>query len=126
MEALLPRLVVVVVVAAAAVAIGRLSVRRGLPSHPPVDLDGLGLPAGVVVFTSTECDNCKRVMGVLANVDVPVREVTQELEASLIADAGVEAVPLMVVTDRDGSRAAQLAGVPSRRAIRRALARAGW
>jgi hypothetical protein len=125
-EALLPRLLVVVAVAAAAVAVGRLSARRGLPSHPPITIDGLGLPPGIVVFTSTECDNCKRVMALVAEVDAPVREVTRELEASVVAEAGVEAVPLLVVTEPDGTVVAQLAGVPSRRAVRRAVARAGW
>jgi hypothetical protein len=79
-----------------------------------------------VVFTSTECDNCKRVMAMVSSVGAPVREVTQELEPGIIAAAAVEAVPLIAVTDRHGRLVRQVAGVPSRRALQRAVARAGW
>ena len=120
------RVALVVVVALLAVAVGRLSTRWQQPLHRPVSLAGLELPPGIVAFTSTQCDNCKRVMAMLGKLDVPVREVTHELEAGLFASAGVEAVPLLVITDPDGNRIRQLAGAPTRTRVRRALRAAGW
>ena len=56
------RVAVVVAVAAAALAIGFLLRRWQWSSHPPIDASQLALPAGIVVFTSTECANCKKVL----------------------------------------------------------------
>ena len=120
------RVAFVVAVAGVAVAIGRITTRWQQPPHRPVDLTGLGLPPGIVAFTSTQCASCKRVMAMVGKLDVPVREVTHELEAGLFASAGVEAVPLMVITDPEGNRVRQLAGAPTRTRIRRALRAAGW
>ena len=120
------RVIVVVVVVAVALGAGWLAGRRARPTHPPVRLDGLGLPPGVVVFTSSACDNCKRVMAMMPGVGAPVREVSHELEAGVQQAAGVVSVPLVVVTDRDGAVVSQLAGVPSGRQLRSAVAAAGW
>ena len=120
------RVVLVALVAIAAIGIGRSADRWQRPHHPPVRLSDLDLPPGVIAFTSTQCDNCKRVMAKLRSTTAPVREVTHELEPQIFAEAGVEAVPLIVVTDADGTVVRQLAGTPSAQAIRRAVSKAGW
>ena len=119
------RVAAVVAVAAAALAIGFLLRRWQWASHPPIDVSELALPAGIVVFTSTECANCKKVLATLRGLDVPMREVTHELEPATFEAAGVEAVPLTVVIDSEGSLVAQLPGAVSVRRVKRSLRGAG-
>jgi hypothetical protein len=125
MSETLIRLAVVVAIAIAALAIGFLLRRMQWSSHPPIEVEGLQLPAGVVVFTSTECANCKKLLTTLRSLDVPLREVTHELESASFEAAGVEAVPLTVVIDDSGTAVAQLPGAVSARRVRRALRSAG-
>jgi hypothetical protein len=120
------RLVLVAGVVAVALLAGWWAGRRQQPTHPPVDLGAIDVPPGIVAFTSTQCDNCKRVMAMLRDLDVPVREVTHELEADSFAKAHVEAVPLLVITDRAGRPIRRLAGTPTRMALKRAVRDAGW
>jgi hypothetical protein len=112
--------------AALAVGLGALATRQRRISQPPARLEGLDLEAVIVAFTSTDCRNCRKVMRLLGALDVPVREVAHELEPALFEAAGVDAVPLVIVRRNDGSVAAQFGGVPGRRRLRRAVARAGW
>ncbi len=109
-----------------AVGIGALASRVRRTSQPPARLDGLDLESAIVAFTSTDCENCAKVMRLLVGFDVPVREITHELEPVSFEAAGVGAVPLVVVLGRDGSAIAQFGGVPRRARLRRALARGGW
>ncbi len=120
------RVVLIVIVALGAILIGRSADRWQRPHHPPVRLSGLDLPPGVIAFTSTQCDNCKRVMAMVRTIDAPVREVTHDLEPQLFEAGGIEAVPLLVVTDAGGTVVRQLAGTPSARTLRRAVRKAGW
>lgn len=94
--------------------------------HPLVDLSGLDLPNGLVIFTSTDCAKCKDALAALRSVGAPVREVAWELEPGLQQLAAVESVPLTVVRDEEGTTVAQFAGVPSPGRLRRAVRRAGW
>jgi len=99
--------------------------RRNTTFHPLVDVSGLDLPAGVVVFTSTDCPRCKDALAVAHKVDAPLREVTYEIESDLQERAGVIGVPLTLVIDDSGTAVAQFAGQVSERSLRRALAGAG-
>jgi len=115
----------IALVAAAATGVVTVAVatrRFPRPVHDPVDLTGLGLPPGIVIFTSTECANCKDAIAVVRRSGVAVREVTWELEGRLLERAGVTAVPLTVVLDGAGRVVDQMAGVPRRRRLQRALA----
>ncbi len=114
-------LVVLGVAAAAATAARRLR-----PHHPPIDIVGLGLPPGVVVFTSTDCPRCKPVLAAARASGAPMREVTYELEGDLQRRAGVVGVPVTIVVDHSGRIVAQLAGGVSSIRLRRAVARAGF
>jgi hypothetical protein len=125
MSEILIRAGVVVAVAVAAWAIGYLLRRGQWSSYPPIDVSELALPAGIVVFTSTECANCKKVLAKLRSLDVPLREITHELEPATFEAAGVEAVPLTVVVDDQGTVVAQLPGVVSTRRVIRSLRSAG-
>ena len=107
-----------------AAAGGALWAWRRRPHHPLIRAAGLELPPGVVVFTSTKCSKCKDVIATVKALDVPLREVTYELEADLQERAGVSGVPLTVVIDHKGSLVAQYAGRVRPRALQRALARA--
>lgn len=119
------RVVLVAVVVGAAVVAGRVWTRRSAPRHQPVDLSGLGLPAGVVLFTSTDCGNCAEARRRVEELDVPVREVTWELEADTFRRAGVDAVPLVAFLDAAGRTVTQVAGIPSRAALRSGLVALG-
>lgn len=121
----LVRLLIVAVLVGVALGVGFLLRRWQWASHPPIDTDELDLPAGVVVFTSTECGSCKGVLAKVRGLDVPVRQVTHELEPAMFEEAGVEAVPLTVVIDDAGSVVAQLPGDVSAWRIKRAVRRAG-
>jgi len=100
--------------------------RRNVSYHPPVDIEGLGLPPGLVVFTSTGCPRCRQVLAVAGVIDVPLREVTYELESELQERAGVVGVPLTLIIDKSGRLIDQLVGVVRRGTLRRAAARAGF
>lgn len=118
---------VLVVLAVALIAAGvALLTRRNATYHPPVDISGLDLPSGLVVFTSTQCIRCKEVLAVAKSIDVPLREVTYELEPNLQERAGVVGVPLTLAIDKSGNLVGQMAGMVGVRALRRAAARAGY
>lgn len=91
------------------------------PSHPTVDVGGLDLPPGLTVFTSTDCSDCAALMGMLRGEQVPIREVTFELEPGLFEEAGVDGVPLLVAVDEQGRSVGQIAGLPRRRTLDRLL-----
>lgn len=119
------RVLLVLFVLAAGGALA-LVARRMRPHHPPVDIAGLELPAGLIVFTSTDCPRCKPVLAAARAAGAPVREVTYELEGDLQRRAGVVGVPLTVVVDRSGAVVAQLPGRVSSGRLRRAAVRAGF
>ncbi|GMQ86579.1 MAG: hypothetical protein BMS9Abin07_2163 [Acidimicrobiia bacterium] len=119
------RVVIVLVAAVIVIGVMRLAVRWQHPSHPPIDLGGVGPRPGVVLFTSTECSNCKEALTVVGSLGVEVREVTWELEPAVFESAGVEAVPLVAVVDAAGHTELLAAGVPRQHALRRAVRRAG-
>jgi glutaredoxin len=122
MDELALRLFVVVALVVVAVAAARATRAWQDPTHPPVDLTGTGLPTGVLVFTSSECVNCKAVRAALEELDVPFREVTWELEPGMFETWGIESVPLVVARDASGATVAQLSGKPSRRRLRSLVA----
>ncbi|MBT8208196.1 MAG: hypothetical protein HKN07_08285 [Acidimicrobiia bacterium] len=122
----LVRLGAVALLVLVALAVGRWRSRSVGGGHPFVDLSGLDLPNGIVIFTSTDCAKCKDAVAVLKGISAPVREVAWELEPGVQQQASVESVPLTVVRDKDGSTVAQFTGVPSSVRLRRAVKRAGW
>ena len=125
MDSTVVRILLVLVVLGLAAA-AAAAARRIRPHHPPIDIAGLGLPAGVVVFTSTDCPRCRPVLASARASGAPMREVTYELEGELQRRAGVIGVPLTVVVDRSGQIVAQLAGRVSPSRMRRAVVRAGF
>ncbi len=122
MDDLLARILVVVVVVGFALIAARATRGWQRPTHPPVDLTSTQLPNGVIVFTSSECVNCKAVRGALKELGVSYREVTWELEPGVFESAGVESVPLVVVRDGTGATRGQMAGRPGRRRLRSLVA----
>ena len=116
------RIVVVGVVVVIAVVVGRSWRRRAVPRQRPVDVGGLGLPAGIVLFTATACANCGGARKRIEQLGLPIREVTWELEPGLFEAAGVETVPLTLFVDAGEEVVAQLSGVPTANSLRTAAA----
>lgn len=125
MDDLAARVLIVAGVVAIAVVATLLARRFGSPHHVPVDLTGLGLPSGIVIFTSTTCANCKEALARVRGTGAPVREVTHEIEEAKFEAAGVSGVPLTVIVDDDGRVVDQIAGVPRPGRLQRSLRRAG-
>lgn len=120
------RLVVVVVVLVIVIVVAvRLVGRTQRPTHPPIDLGHLGSDPGIVVFTSTDCANCREALAVVETYGVTTRQVSHELEPDEFDRAGVKAVPLTAVVGDDGVVTAVIAGVPTRSSLGRAVSQAG-
>jgi len=119
------RIVVVLVVVAAAVAVAFVARRLQRPAHPQVVVGDVGDRPGVVLFTSTDCGNCKEAISVLKNESVSFREITHDLEPQRFEDWAVLAVPLTVVIDSDGGVVDMVSGVPSHRFLTKAMRSAG-
>ena len=119
------RVLLVLLLVAIAGGVAFLS-RRNASYHPSIEIRGLDLPPGLVVFSSTDCPRCKKVLAAARQVEAPLREVTYELESELQRRAGVVGVPLTLVIDKSGRLVAQLAGVVRAGTLRRAASRAGF
>jgi len=119
------RIVVVIAAILVVIAVSRLIARWQGPAHPPIDLGDFGPRPGVVVFTSTDCANCKEALAAVRSLGVPYREVTWELEPAVFDGIGVEAVPLTTVVDDEGGVEFLSAGVPRKRSLLHAAQRAG-
>jgi glutaredoxin len=111
------RLLVAVGVIASALVLAAVLNRYRRPVHPTVSVGEVGDRPGVVLFTSTDCSNCKRTIERLKQLGVPYREVTYELESQRFDSWGVVAVPLTVFVDGDGHVEDVFTGVPSRRKL---------
>ena len=90
-----------------------------------ITVGAVGDRPGVVLFTSTDCSNCKEAIAVLERARIPFREVTHDLEPQRFQTWGVLAVPLTVVLDGDGNIIDSMTGIPPRRALIRASDMAG-
>jgi hypothetical protein len=117
------RLVILAAVVLVVVVVSLLARRLGAPYHAALDLSGLDLPTGLVMFTSTACENCKKALEVAKATGAPLREITHEIEPGMFDKAGVAGVPLTIVIDANGTVVDQMGGIPQRRRLQRALAR---
>lgn len=113
------RILAIAILAAAVVGTALLTRRWQRPVHRTVSVAGRGFPPGYVVFTSTECDNCKAALSVVKATGEPLREVTWELEPALMEELGIESVPLVIRIGDDKEAISQIVGVPSSRWLRR-------
>lgn len=110
----------IVAVATLLVCAVALATRRWQrPVHRRVDASLLALPAGLVMFTSTDCSRCKEALAAARSSGLPLREITWELEPDKFEAASVTAVPLTLAVGPDGAVVDQISGVPSKRWIRR-------
>ena len=119
------RLLVIVVVFCVALIVALVARRLHRPAHPTITVGGVGDRPGVVLFTSTDCSNCKEAISVLEDENIPFREVTHDLEPQRFETWGVLAVPLTVVLDADSQVVATMSGVPRRRRLATAALTAG-
>ena len=67
------RIVLIVAAIVVVIAVTRLIARWQRPSHPPIDLGDFGPRPGVVLFTSTDCANCKEALALVRSLDLPHR-----------------------------------------------------
>jgi glutaredoxin len=114
------RLLIAVGIIASALLLAAILNRYRRPVHPTVTVGEVGDRPGVVLFTSTDCSTCKRVIERLKQLGIAFREVTYELESGRFEAWGVVAVPLTVFVDADSEASTVYTGVPSRRNLRRA------
>jgi len=119
------RIVVVLAVTSIAILIAAVARRLKRPAHPEITVGDIGDRPGVVLFTSTNCSNCKEAISALKDESVSFREVTHELEPQRFESWTVLAVPLCVVLDADGRVVWMMSGVPRRRSLRKAIHMAG-
>jgi hypothetical protein len=118
------RLLIAAAIVAVAVAVA-VVVRRRRPDPPtqparsvPAQLDRRDFerpeaPWLVAVFTSTTCHTCAEVMakaGVLASAEVAVMDVAFQTRRDLHDRYRIDAVPLLVLADREGVVRASVAG----------------
>lgn len=123
------RLLLVLGVVALALGVARAwpRLRAWRTARSPIRLEGLGPWPAVLLFTSGGCDSCEPARRLVEREAGawPVRELSFEEDPERFTEAGVDAVPLVTVVDRDGRVVGQFAGVPDRRAFRRVLRAAG-
>lgn len=119
------RLIVAVVVVAVAIFAAFIARKLAKPVHPEITVGEVGDRPGVVMFTSTDCSNCKEAIATLERESIPFREVTHDLEPQRFLTWDVVAVPLTVVLDAEGNVVDAMSGVPRRKALTRAVRAAG-
>lgn len=119
------RLIVVVVVVVVAIGVAAVLRKISKPPHPDIVVGDAGDRPGVVLFTSTDCGNCKETIALLKAESVAFREITYDIEPQRFESWVVLAVPLCVVLDAEGEVVETMSGVPRLRTLKRALRRAG-
>jgi len=80
------------------------------------DFDRSGAPWLVAVFTSATCDSCATAVAraqEVASADVVVQELEVDAHGDLHRRYNVEAVPTLVVADRQGVVRASIVGPPA-------------
>lgn len=112
------RLIVVVALVAIVVGLTYVANRFGQPKHEPISLGDISIPAGIVLFSSTECSRCRIVAADLRKLAVPLREITHELESGTLQELGVDAVPLTLLIAEDRSVLWQRAGRLSAKSLK--------
>ena len=119
------RILFVVAAVSVALVVAMVLRRAQRPVHPTVSVGDVGDRPGVVLFTSTDCGNCKKAIALLESEGIPFREVTHDLEPQRFETWGVVAVPLTVVVDAEGDLVGTMSGVPRPKTIARAVRLAG-
>ncbi|NNC93801.1 MAG: hypothetical protein HKN80_15060 [Acidimicrobiia bacterium] len=119
------RLVIVVVAVAAALGVAWLSRRWAGRRGVPVEVSGLLDGPGAVIFTKDDCPTCVEMLGRLASLGLPIRQVRAEDEPDELEKRSVNAVPVTVIQDGAGRPRAQFRGLVPAGALRRAARRVG-
>jgi len=119
------RILFVIAAVSVALLVAMILRRARRPVHPAVSVGDVGDRPGVVLFTSTDCGNCKKAIALLRSEEIPFREVTHDLEPQRFETWDVVAVPLTVVVDAHGDIVETMSGVPPRKTLVRAVRLAG-
>ena len=117
------RILIVAGVVLGALGLAKLSRPWQESAHPALRIPPGELPAGNVLFTSPDCDQCAQARAVLKKAGLAYREVTWELEAGRFERYGVQGVPLLVHLEESGEQSFLAAGIPTKRALRNLAAR---
>lgn len=133
---MLPRLLLALVIVAVAVVLAK-RLERGRTDPPPrdaypvpaqLDRDDFPRPEApvlVVLFSSDSCDNCAKVaakVAVLESETVATCEAEVGDRKDLHARYRIDAVPMLVIADRDGVVRAGFVGVVTDEELHSALA----
>jgi predicted DsbA family dithiol-disulfide isomerase len=115
------RLLLIAIGVAAVVATWAITkvTERWRAERGTLNLDGLD--ARVLFFSDAACHRCDVVRAMLESETVEWIEIGFETDAATHERVGVTGVPLLVVRGLDDVITARMAGVPSRRRLRRAL-----
>lgn len=116
------RILVVAAVAGAALGAAFLMGRRTARRAERRSLDLTGLPGRVLLFTDRSCGSCERMRAMLSDAGIRFAEVVYQDDPDAWERARVDTVPLLVVRGEAGEEVARVAGVPSRRRLRQAVA----
>jgi glutaredoxin len=119
------RILLVVAAVSIALLVAMILRKAQRPVHPAVLVGDVGDRPGVVLFTSTDCGNCKKAIALLESEGIPFREVTHDLEPQRFETWDVVAVPLTVVIDAQGNVVETMSGVPRRKTLVSAVRLAG-
>ncbi|MDH3538893.1 MAG: hypothetical protein OEP52_02760 [Acidimicrobiia bacterium] len=116
-----------IVVAGVAVVLGAawLARRRAARRGFTLDVSGLLEGPGAIVFTKDDCATCVEMLGRLAALGLPIRQVRAEDEPGELEKRAVTSVPVTVIQDGEGRSRAQFRGLAPAGALRRAARRAG-
>jgi glutaredoxin len=115
------RMIIVLAVVSIAVLAAFIARKLAKPVHPEITVGDVGDRPGVVLFSSTDCTNCKEAIAMLERASIPFREVTYDLEPHRFETWNVLAVPLTVVLDEHGNVVDAMSGVPRRKVLARAV-----
>jgi glutaredoxin len=122
-----PTLTLVVVVAAIAVSLGSAAIFRRVERRRVrrVPLDLTVITGAVTLFSDAGCARCDLAREALISAGAEFEEIRFDHHRDLVEAVGVTGVPVIVARAPDGTELDRIVGKPSRRALRRLLARVG-
>ncbi len=109
----------------AAAGVGHVVRRRRADRTATAPLDLAAIPGTVLFFSAPDCPSCDLARRRLQALGAAFEEIGYGDRPGLHRQAGIGAVPLIVVRDAAGGEIGRIAGPPGRRRLKRLLQRSG-